>query len=122
MNQDEPEDRWYSETELADREDAAFVAGAREMREMIARFVEQGGSEIEKRIAISIRANWSPQWGKDPGCPNGESGHEHHAQESVCPQCAALLNDLHNVKQELTQAKADLRCAEAALAHPNQQE
>jgi hypothetical protein len=36
------------------------------MREMLARFVEQGGDHV---IANSIRLNWNPQWGKDPGRP-----------------------------------------------------
>ena len=44
-----------------------FVAGARACREMMARFVEQGG---DRNIAISIRANWNPSWGKDPGRPD----------------------------------------------------
>jgi hypothetical protein len=34
------------------------------MREMLARFVEQGGDPV---IAQSIRANWHPGWGTDPG-------------------------------------------------------
>jgi len=33
-------------------------------REMMARFVEQGGDAV---IADSIRANWNPSWGDDPG-------------------------------------------------------
>lgn len=41
-----------------------FIAGAQQMREMLARFVEQGGDPV---IAGSIRANWVPSWGKDPG-------------------------------------------------------
>lgn len=43
--------------------DAAFVRGAQAMREMLARFVEQGG---DARTAQSIRANWNPNWGPDP--------------------------------------------------------
>ena len=42
----------------------AFVAGAQAAREMLARFVEQGG---DPRTAESIRANWHPAWGTDPG-------------------------------------------------------
>ena len=41
-----------------------FIAGAQYMREMLARFVEQGGDPV---IAGSIRANWVPSWGADPG-------------------------------------------------------
>lgn len=41
-----------------------FIAGAQAMREMLARFVEQGG---DATTAASIRANWHPGWGKDPG-------------------------------------------------------
>lgn len=43
-----------------------FVAGAQACREMLARFVEQGG---DAAIAASIRANWHPGWGNDPGRP-----------------------------------------------------
>lgn len=56
----------FDENQMTD----AFRAGAQQMREMLARFVEQGGSEAEKSIAISIRANWVPGWGKDPGKPD----------------------------------------------------
>jgi len=45
---------------------ASFVHGARAMREMLARFVEQGG---DSNTAMSIRANWNPSWGADPGRP-----------------------------------------------------
>ena len=47
-----------------ERVEEAFDAGARACREMIARFVEQGG---ETALAESIRANWNPGWGNDPG-------------------------------------------------------
>lgn len=43
----------------------SFVTGARAMREMLARFVEQGG---DKTTAASLRANWNPSlWGAEPG-------------------------------------------------------
>ena len=38
------------------------------MREMLARFVEQGG---DATTSASIRANWIPDWGKDPGKMEG---------------------------------------------------
>jgi hypothetical protein len=41
-----------------------FRKGAQVCREMMARFVEQGGDTI---TAGSIRANWNPEWGVDPG-------------------------------------------------------
>ena len=49
-----------------DRCEEAFSSGAQAMREMLARFVEQGG---DTRTAESIRANWNPSWGNDPGKP-----------------------------------------------------
>lgn len=52
-----------------ERAEEAFVAGAQACREMMARFVEQGG---HPEIAQSIRANWHPGWGKDPGKLEGE--------------------------------------------------
>ncbi|NVB81779.1 MAG: hypothetical protein HOV81_25515 [Kofleriaceae bacterium] len=49
-----------------DAEANEFRRGAQECREMMARFVEgQGLADI----AASIRANWNPQWGADPGRP-----------------------------------------------------
>jgi hypothetical protein len=53
-----------------DRMEDAFRAGAAQMREMLARFVEQGGSVAEKKIASSMRLNWVPNWGTDPGKPD----------------------------------------------------
>ena len=47
-----------------------FRRGAQNCREMMARFVEQGGTETERNIAASIRANWHPGWGDDPGPPD----------------------------------------------------
>lgn len=44
----------------------SFVTGAQAMREMLARFVEQGG---DRSTAASLRANWPPSWGDDPGRP-----------------------------------------------------
>lgn len=43
-----------------------FVAGAQAMREILSRFVEQGGDPV---IAHSMRLNWNPSWGDDPGAP-----------------------------------------------------
>jgi hypothetical protein len=43
-----------------------FESGAQAAREMIARFVEQGGDHT---TANSIRLNWNPSWGPDPGMP-----------------------------------------------------
>jgi hypothetical protein len=47
----------------------AFRLGAQSCREMMARFVEGPGTETERNIACSIRANWHPGWGDDPGKP-----------------------------------------------------
>ena len=52
-----------------ERCEEAFVAGLQAMREMLARFVEQGG---DATTAASLRANWNPSWGKDPGKLEGE--------------------------------------------------
>lgn len=48
-------------------ESQAFRRGAQACREMLARFVEQGGDET---TAASIRANWHPGWGDDLGRPD----------------------------------------------------
>lgn len=45
-----------------------FLAGAQAMREMLARFVAVDSPVI----AESIRANWVPSWGKDPGKFEGD--------------------------------------------------
>lgn len=60
-NDDGP-DGWTDER-MAD----AFRAGAAQMREMLARFVEQGGDAPATVIAQSMRLNWVPEWGTDPG-------------------------------------------------------
>jgi len=44
-----------------------FRRGAQEARHMLANFVEQGGDPV---TANSLRLNWSPAWGHDPGQPN----------------------------------------------------
>jgi hypothetical protein len=44
-----------------------FRRGVQMCREMMARFVEQGG---DLATAGSIRANWNPLWGADPGRPS----------------------------------------------------
>lgn len=68
-NEDESSapDGYISDEESDERIAAAFVAGAQACREMLARFVEQGG---DATTAMSIRANWAPSWGRDPGKPD----------------------------------------------------
>lgn len=48
---------------------ASFRLGAQGCREMMARFVDQDGYG-DQNIVASIRANWHPGWGDDPGRPN----------------------------------------------------
>lgn len=48
---------------------SGFWRGAQACREMMARFVEQGG---DSATANSIRLNWHPGWGRDPGALDGE--------------------------------------------------
>ena len=50
-----------------ERAEELFRAGAQAMREMLARFIEAQG---DTTTAQSIRANWHPGWGKDPGKPD----------------------------------------------------
>ncbi len=52
-----------------ERAQELFVGGAQAAREMLARFVEQGG---DATTAASIRANWHPGWGPDPGKLDGD--------------------------------------------------
>lgn len=47
----------------------AFIVGAQVCREMMARFIEQGG---DATTANSVRQNWRPSWGDDPGAPSDE--------------------------------------------------
>jgi hypothetical protein len=49
-----------------ERGEDLFRGGLQAMREMLARFVEQGG---DSATAASIRTNWNPSWGPDPGQP-----------------------------------------------------
>lgn len=62
---DEIPEFWPTE----ERVEEAFFYGAQACREMMARFVEQGGDAV---TAASIRANWNPQWGTDPGQLTGD--------------------------------------------------
>lgn len=57
---------WVTE----ERAEECFTAGLQAMREMIARFIEAGGHPDGKVLAESIRANWWPCWGSDPGRPD----------------------------------------------------
>lgn len=59
---EQDEDAGFTENRMDD----AFRQGLQAMREMLARFIEQGG---DATTAMSIRANWNPDWGKDPGKP-----------------------------------------------------
>jgi hypothetical protein len=49
-----------------ERAEAMFRGGLVAMREMLARFIEPQ----DPTMAQSIRANWKPEWGKDPGRPD----------------------------------------------------
>jgi hypothetical protein len=60
------DDRGFTDDRMAEIGMACFVRGAQMCREMMARFVEQGGDAV---TAGSIRANWNPQWSADPGRP-----------------------------------------------------
>lgn len=48
------------------RAEEMFIAGLQAMREMLARFVETDNP----LIAQSMRLNWKPSWGQDPGRPD----------------------------------------------------
>jgi hypothetical protein len=64
-------DGYITVEESDERLQAAFAEGAQACREMMARFIEQGGDAV---AAMSIRANWNPAWGQDPGRPNDVAG------------------------------------------------
>jgi hypothetical protein len=53
-----------------ERGNELFVEGLQAMREMLARFIEP----VDPMIAMSIRANWDPRWGRDPGRPDEVAG------------------------------------------------
>jgi hypothetical protein len=52
-------------------QDALFIRGAQACRELMARFVEGQGNAT---LAMSLRANWNPSWGTDPGRVDSASG------------------------------------------------
>lgn len=66
-------------------------------REYMARFVEQGGDTV---TAASIRANWIPAWGDDPGPPrrfqfdelveSGEDGGPPWVSKPIGPNLEAM--------------------------------
>lgn len=49
-----------------ERAEEYFVGGLVAMREMLAQFIEVQ----DPTMAQSIRANWKPEWGNDPGKPD----------------------------------------------------
>lgn len=77
----------------------SFRAGLLACREYMARFVEQGGDTV---TAQSIRANWWPMLGDDPGAPRlfdfaeivtereGEDGKTHYDEKPISPSVEAL--------------------------------
>ena len=64
---DEDPDYGWSDEQVYDCLVVLFRTGCQMMREMQARFVEQGG---DATTAGSIRANWNQSWGDDPGRPS----------------------------------------------------
>lgn len=75
--------------------DNDFMRGAQACREMMARFVEQGG---DTSTAASIRANWHPAWGEDPGAPPSvidtwEAPECPEGEALYADYCAAVAND-----------------------------
>lgn len=64
-----PQERTSIPTETEDGPNAQcgnhFIRGAQACREMMARFV----ASTHPEIANSIRLNWHPGWGEDPGTP-----------------------------------------------------
>lgn len=73
--------------------DSSFVEGAQQCREMMARFVECAGDSV---TTMSIRANWNPAWGKDPGRPKCNATREADpfdcCNRSVDRVCQRVLN------------------------------
>lgn len=61
---DDDDGRGFSDERVGEIGMECFRKGAQVCREMMARFVEQGG---DMATAGSIRANWNPEWGADPG-------------------------------------------------------
>ncbi len=71
-----------------------FRAGFLACREIMARFVEQGG---DANTAASIRANWPPSLGADPGIPRqlrydevADEKEDHIAVKPIDPSVEAL--------------------------------
>ena len=58
------DDLGFSDERVGEIGTECFRKGAQVCREMMARFIEQGG---DTTTAGSIRANWNPEWGEDPG-------------------------------------------------------
>jgi len=64
---------WYDDSDMHEDcvrtgdAEKCFKSGLQSMREMLARFVEQGG---HPEVAQSMRLNWNPSWGDDPGKPD----------------------------------------------------
>lgn len=85
------------------RERSGFIRGAQVCREMMARFVEQGGHAV---IAQSIRLNWRPTWGDDPGAPN-EKDFGSAAPAEIDAKSGSVPS--HEILETLCQYRNDLR-------------
>lgn len=68
---DDIPDGWVTEDQCDEVAKEQFVEGLCAMREMLARFVEQGG---DAATAASLRANWNPEWGADPASAASPAG------------------------------------------------
>lgn len=71
------------------KNNAYFVAGLLAARETLARFVEAQ----DPKIANSIRLNWWPNVGLDPGKPRQPEEYDHLSNEPKMNQALKLAND-----------------------------
>lgn len=76
------------------RRNADFRAGAQAMREMLARFVEG----CDPVTAQSLRLNWAPSWGDDPGRPDAVAElpfirRAPSSRADFCPKCKVQFGE-----------------------------
>lgn len=104
--------RWTKETARAHC--AAVYAGLRRgaqlCREMMAKFAAYQGQPM---LAMSIRANWDPAWGVDPGAPTEAPEPHRCAGYTECRKCRANDDDerQHAAPGEPPQTRGDPRRA-----------
>lgn len=102
-------------------QEAAFVHGAQACREMMARFIEQGGTETECAIAESVRLNWHPGWGLDPGPLTGSIPYNSFGESAETDELLTALAAATGTAKTAKQAECEASQSGGSASERNAQ-